>query len=85
MKKIIILTELGVILLNNEHKIINKYKFSKYDGVEDYLKSADALIMVDELSSTVVEYFGSEMIDDSERWNEISRLISFESIKHGYS
>ena len=38
MKKIIILTELGVILLNNEHKIINKYKFSKYDGVEDYLK-----------------------------------------------
>ena len=38
MKKIIILTELGVILLNNEHRIINKYKFSKHDGVEDYLK-----------------------------------------------
>ena len=38
MKKIIILTELGVILLNNEYKILNKYKFSKYDGVEDYLK-----------------------------------------------
>ena len=38
MKKIIILTELGVILLNNEYKILSKYKFSKYDGVEDYLK-----------------------------------------------
>ena len=69
----------------SKENLIEKYRNSGMAGVEDYLKSADALIMVDELSSTVVEYFGSEMIDDSERWNEISRLISFESIKHGYS
>ena len=69
----------------SKENLIEKYRNSGRAGVEDYLKSADALIMVDELSSTVVEYFGSEMIDDTERWNEISRLISFESIKHGYS
>ena len=69
----------------SKENLIEKYRNSGMAGVEDYLKSADALIMVDELSSTVVEYFGSEMIDDTERWNEISRLISFESIKHGYS
>ena len=69
----------------SKENLIERYRNSGMAGVEDYLKSADALIMVDELSSTVVEYFGSEMIDDSERWNEISRLISFESIKHGYS
>ena len=69
----------------SKENLIEKYRNSGMAGVEDYLKSADALIMVDELSSKVVEYFGSEMIDDSERWNEISRLISFESIKHGYS
>ena len=64
----------------SKENLKEKYRKSGMAGVEDYLKSADALIMVDELSSTVVEYFGSEMIDDSERWNEISRLISFESI-----
>ena len=69
----------------SKENLIERYRNSGMAGVEDYLKSADALIMQDELSSTVVEYFGSDMIDDSERWNEISRLISFESIKHGYS
>ena len=69
----------------SKENLIERYRNSGMAGVEDYLSSADALIMEDELSSTVVEYFGSEMIDDTERWNEISRLISFESIKHVYS
>tara|TARA_R100001015_G_C4452553_1_gene42209 strand:- start:180 stop:413 length:234 start_codon:yes stop_codon:yes gene_type:complete len=69
----------------SKENLIREYRDSGMAGVEKFLESADALIIMDDFTSTVVEYLGSEMINDSERWNEISRLISFESIKHGYS
>ena len=65
----------------NEEQLIERYRDTGIQGIEDYFGKADAFIMEDELSEKVVDLLDTDKLTHIERWNEISMLISMASIK----
>ena len=64
-----------------EEQLIERYRDTGIQGIEDYFGKADAFIMEDELSEQVFELLDTNELTSTERWNEISMLISMASIK----
>ena len=65
----------------NQDQLIASYRISGIKGIENYFGKADAFISEDDLSHDVVDLFNSADLTDTERWNEISMLVSIASIK----
>tara|TARA_R100001244_G_scaffold93908_1_gene70606 strand:+ start:90 stop:350 length:261 start_codon:yes stop_codon:yes gene_type:complete len=65
----------------NEEQLIERYRETGIQGIEDYFGKADAFVMEDDLSEKVIELLDSDKLTSIERWNEISMLVSMASIK----
>jgi len=67
-----------------EDVLIEKYRYDGIAGIESYLIPADAFITSDTLSSDVIDLFNKYGMDNIDKWNAISRIISDASIKKGF-
>ena len=60
----------------NEEQLINRYREGGILGIEEYFGKSDAFIMEDELSEKVIDILYDVEVEDINKWDTISELIS---------
>jgi hypothetical protein len=60
----------------NEEQLIDRYRESGILGIEEYFGKTDAFIMEDELSEKVIDILYDGEMEETNKWDSISELIS---------
>ena len=64
-----------------EEVLVDRFRRRGISEIESYLGQADAFVTNDKLSSEVIDLFNTPHLDNIERWDLISNLISFRTIE----
>lgn len=64
-----------------EEVLVDRYRKGGIKEIDTYLGHADAFVTNDELSGKVIELFNTPHLDNIERWDLISNLISIRIVE----
>ena len=64
-----------------EEVLVDRFRRGGISEIESYLGHADSFVTNDKLASEVIYLFNTPHLDNIERWDLISNLISFRTIE----